>query len=232
MSELVPAPSRLPWERLDGETPKAYHAFALYRDLLHRASLTNVARMLYEERTGKPWPPKPTKAALAAAHAIRTQIGRWSVRWRWVERLEAYLDDVDRRVRDERETELLRAERNEGQIARQLEAIVAARVFGRAAAVRQDGTPVEPVDAINPADLSPLDAGKLYEVAVRGRRLADGQPTDILRGAHAISQADLLRVYSGLYEIALTFIAEDRQARYASEVQQFVETGRLPWQAR
>lgn len=233
MSELVaPQPSRLPWERIQGETPKAYHAFSIYRDLLHRASLTNVAQQLYEERTGKPIPAKPSAAVTRAIKSIRTQVAKWSSRFRWVERLEAYLDDVDRRVRDERETELLRAERNEGQIARQIEAIAAARIFGRAAGMSREGQPIEPIEPINPSDLTALDAAKLYEVGVRGRRLADGQPTDILRGAHAISQADLLRVYTGMYEIGLTFIDEDRQARYASEIQQFVETGRLPWQSR
>lgn len=63
-----------PWERQDDETPKAWGAFVVYRDMGPRRSLRRVQS---EEGT-----------ALA-------QLGQWSSRYRWVERAAAWDGHLD-----------------------------------------------------------------------------------------------------------------------------------------
>jgi hypothetical protein len=211
MTLPAPVPDNLPWERQPREPVRAFHYFATYRDLGPMRSLAKAAR----------------------AHKVSTDnLAQISRRWGWVERATLYDDHVDRRLRDERETELLRAERQEAALGRQMTAIAAARIYGRPEATAADGTRIAPIDSIDPSELDAVTAATLAEKGIRIRRLAMGQPTDILKGMHAISAADLVRAVEAIYEIALRFIDDDRQPRFASEVQMFVETGRLPWQDR
>lgn len=58
-----------PWDWLPGETPKAYRAFAIYRNLRTDRSLEAVAQRL---------------------HVSKTHVARWSTRFNWVERAIAY----------------------------------------------------------------------------------------------------------------------------------------------
>lgn len=60
---------RQPWERQEGETSKAYHAFSVYRDLGHERSVVKVAKEL-----GK----------------SRRVIEVWCLKHRWVERCSAW----------------------------------------------------------------------------------------------------------------------------------------------
>jgi hypothetical protein len=68
---------RAAWERQDGESLPAWSAFRCYRDMDHR-SLSKVGQEL-----GK----------------SKTLMSRWSVRWGWIERVNLYDADLDRRVR-------------------------------------------------------------------------------------------------------------------------------------
>lgn len=75
----------MPWERQDGETPKQFEAFVIYRDLGEERSLSNVAKML-----GK------SKALME----------RWSSANSWVERAGAWDDEKDRIARHEQIKEI------------------------------------------------------------------------------------------------------------------------------
>lgn len=74
--ELMNTPTRI-WERQPGETPKAYAAFCLYRDMPlfsdtpgGERSLQNVADKL--------------------GYAVMSGVGMWSSKYNWVERANAY----------------------------------------------------------------------------------------------------------------------------------------------
>jgi hypothetical protein len=205
------APDPLPWERQPGEPPRAYAYFADYRN---DGPLRSIAKTARNRR-----------------RSVST-LNEMSQRHRWVERAEAYDEYLDRLRRDAAETEIQRAERQERAAARQLQAIATTRIFGRDSGVREDGSIVEAVDPIDPRTLDALDAVRILSEATRLRRVVDGQPTDILKASNAITAADLVRVVEGIYEIASRFIDDDRLPRFASEIQGFIDTGRLPWQDR
>ena len=69
-----------PWERQPSEGKKAFEAFTCYRDLGTDRSLTKV-----EQKYNK----------------NRALIARWSSNWNWVERANAWDDELDRRTREE-----------------------------------------------------------------------------------------------------------------------------------
>lgn len=66
-----------PFERQEGETTKAFEAFAKYRDLGLERSIRKVARELSKSDT---------------------IIKRWSSKWDWVERVKAYDMEMDRQA--------------------------------------------------------------------------------------------------------------------------------------
>jgi len=76
---------RRPFERLPGETSKAFAAFVCYRDLPPRKRSLRAAAMLFYE-----------------ANPVRnlSQMKRWSSRGGWVKRSEAFDDWLDARRRE------------------------------------------------------------------------------------------------------------------------------------
>jgi len=79
MEELPPSTSHdavYPWERQEGESSKAFHAFTLYRDAGHERSLTQIAQKL---------------------NVSKQAIGKWSTQWHWVGRCLAW-DNYQHRV--------------------------------------------------------------------------------------------------------------------------------------
>ena len=69
-----------PWERQDGETPKQFEAFVIYRDMAEERSLSAVARRLNKSKQ---------------------LLGRWSVANKWVERCAAWDNEQDRLARQD-----------------------------------------------------------------------------------------------------------------------------------
>lgn len=67
-----------PWERQKGESEKAFEAFAVYRDMGEKRTLTAVAEQLRKSDS---------------------LIRRWKDRWEWFERVRAYDNDLEKEAR-------------------------------------------------------------------------------------------------------------------------------------
>lgn len=137
------------WERQQAESSKAYAAFSLYLGMGKDRSLR---KLLEDNRCS-------TKLA---------QLGRWSSRWRWVERAQAYDDHLDRQERAK--TEAYRRKMNERH---------------RATAAAALGKVVEWLQNVQGTNLRPLEAARVMEVAAKLERLAVGEPTEIGKTEHA-----------------------------------------------
>ena len=93
MPKRRPEPeAALPWERQKGETPQAFEAFSIYRDMGSSRSTAKVGRKL-----GK----------------SKNLMDRWSSRWEWVERARAYDNDLERQERAEAAKDLKEARKRQ-----------------------------------------------------------------------------------------------------------------------
>jgi hypothetical protein len=137
------------WERVTGESAKAYVHFALYRDMGSERSLRKVAEG--GEGTAK----------------IR-QLEKWSVRWRWVERAQAYDDEMDRQLRAKKEKARKEMAERHAKMA----------LIGQ-------GTVLERFRQIKPEELTPSQAVQWFDTLTKIERLALGEPTEIQRSEHA-----------------------------------------------
>lgn len=135
-----------PWERQKGESQKAFEAFACYRDLGPKRSIAKVAQKL-----GK-------STAL---------IARWSARWDWVARAEAW----------DREQDRLRRESQLEAIKRMNEqhALIASAFLQKL---------VERLRTVNPMELPAAAMPRWFETAVKVERLARGEPTENISQQH------------------------------------------------
>jgi hypothetical protein len=91
------------YDRIDGESTKAYTAFMLYRDMGATRSLTLVAEKIYTPQS----PHNPPRNI--------SQIERWSSQWNWVDRCKDY--DLDR----ERERRQIKSEHEKAAYLQELE---------------------------------------------------------------------------------------------------------------
>jgi hypothetical protein len=131
------------WEQWPGESIKAFEAFKTYRDLLHKRTFVEVARLF---------------------GCSDTNIRQWAVRWSWAERVEAYdrhLDQIDReeQVRARREMR-----RRQAQIGVQLQSLA---MHGAATLQKQVDNKL-PLH-LEPGEIARLcDVGAKLERAARG----------------------------------------------------------------
>lgn len=201
------SPDRLPWVKQPWETLPAFHGFALYRDLGMAPSLTEAARLLHEAVPHR------------NVEAIRRQFAGWSSQNRWVERSEAYVMHIDQRMREQRE----------GAIGRMNRRYAAAAATASAAALRAMENPERLQALADELDLEALvrtlAAGQKVEMLATGQAVAQ-----IGRSAFGITHADAERIFRDLVELALPFMAADRQPLYAQAVQAYIQTGeRQAW---
>jgi len=144
--EAREASTRLPWERQFGESQKAFGAFCVYRDLGMKRSQEKVAREL-----GK-------SAQLLA---------RWSVKWNWVERIEAWVDEQDRMARID-----------------QVEAVSRMNKFHAlmsAALVEKAFRKINGVKDSEIEKMSLVSASRLLEVGVKVERQARGEAGEVVQ---------------------------------------------------
>lgn len=134
------------WERLPNESSKAYAAFCIYRDLGSERSLDGVRRKL--EENGK-------KVSIKF-------LGRWSSKYNWVARAQAYDDYLERKKREEKEKAILEMAERHARIAVAFQQKI-----------------VERLRELDPDQLSPSDLAKWLDVATKLERLSRGEPTEI-----------------------------------------------------
>lgn len=89
-----------PWERQEGETPRAFEAFAAYRDMGAERSIRKTSQKLAKNTT---------------------TIKEWSVKYNWVKRVAAYDTHLDKEARDRAAAEVKRMTNRHIRIAMQLQ---------------------------------------------------------------------------------------------------------------
>lgn len=194
-ADLVQIADRELWEKLPTETAKAWAAFVMFRDLGTERSLPKTVGAL----KGKP-----------GIEMIQT----WSARHHWFDRAEAYDLHLDRRRREARESVIEQAERAERGLGLALERLAFERIQGRGAP-GEDGY----IPALDPGELDPAAVARFSAEGVRIRRLSDGQPTDLLKGAFMIAPAEAERLLRSVIEAALPLIPEELHERFIATVQ-------------
>lgn len=85
-----------PWERQDGETPKQFEAFVVYRDMGEERSLQKVANQLAKSRQ---------------------LLTRWSSANNWVERCTAWDNEQDRILRQEQIKDIKKMRKRHADVA-------------------------------------------------------------------------------------------------------------------
>jgi len=150
------------WERQDGESAQAFQAFAAYRDMGAERSLAKAAQKL-----GK------SKALME----------RWSVRWRWVMRADAWDSELDRQSRRELEKGITGMRKNHVNIAKAM-LVKALKALQKI-----------PEDAMTPKDVA-----SMVDVAAKLERISRGEATERtesrteLAGGLKVNAADLSRL--------------------------------------
>lgn len=101
------------WERsMDGETPRQFQAFAVYRDLGITRSLKKAAEVFYAERDDPDEGPRtdPEGTPESSGSGALRRFKRWSSEFSWVARAEAFDAEMARarslRLQAEREKQL------------------------------------------------------------------------------------------------------------------------------
>ena len=137
------------WERQDGETAQAFQAFAEYRDMGAERSLAKVAQKL-----GKSKP----------------LMERWSSRWHWGIRVDAWDDEMDRRSCRELQKGIADMRKNHVDIAKAM-LVKALQALQRI-----------PVD-----EMTPQDIAKMVDVAAKLERISRGEATERTEGTQTIA---------------------------------------------
>lgn len=86
------------WERLPGESSRAYSVFCEYRDLGPERSLDKLKQKLNKSRT-------------------KSTLARWSGKYKWVERAKAYDDYIEKKKRREHEKAILEMAERHAKLA-------------------------------------------------------------------------------------------------------------------
>jgi len=137
-----------PWDRLAGESSKAYHHFCLYRGMAVGRSLRQMAN-------------------LAGCTSLRRQLNRWSSKWCWVERCGQYDDYLELQVRLQQEKERREMRIRHAKMGILAQTFAVRKLEKMASRIEQDGERV-----------SPGEVARILEIGVKVERLARGEPTD------------------------------------------------------
>lgn len=132
----------LPWERQPDESPKAYEAFTVYRDLGKERTLPKVA-----EQCGK----------------SVSLMSRWSQAHSWVERVNAWDDEADRKAAQ-----------------KQLNDIANARVRQRKQAVKMQLKALQLLESIQEGDAKLSEIVSLMKLGMEQERICLGDVGDVI----------------------------------------------------
>lgn len=151
MAEKKPLPIMKPepWERQESESAQAFQGFALYRDMGAGRSLAKVAQEL-----GK------SKALME----------RWSVRWQWGQRAEAWDEELDRQLRRELTKGVVEMRKNHADIARAMLS-----------------KSLEALQRIPIEKMGPKDIATMVDVASKLERISRGEATERTEGKQVVT---------------------------------------------
>ena len=136
------------WERQEGESAQAFQAFAVYRDMGAERSLVKVAQKL-----GK------SKALME----------RWSSRWQWGVRVEAWDDEMDKCTCRELQKGIAEMRKNHVGIAKAM--LVKA---------------LQALQKIPTDEISPRDVSNMVDVAAKLERISRGEVTERTEGKQTV----------------------------------------------
>jgi len=137
------------WDRLTGESSKAYYAFCIYRDLGRDRSHERVTQAYRKTASKNPKFNRPQ------------QIHIWSIKYNWVSRVTAYDDYIEKKKREQNEKAILEMNKTHADVSMLMIAKVEAKV-----------------KSIDPETLTPADAAKWLDIASKLERVSRGEPSD------------------------------------------------------
>ena len=156
------------WERQPGESAKAFHAFTFYRDLGHERSVSKVAQIYRPGRN------------------LRSLMSRWSTKYSWVKRAEAYGDHLDE----------LRRKRNEKEIQ-----VMEKRHITLSMSLQQKAA--EKLKDLKGKDMKVPEAIKALVEGAKLERLTRGEPTEKMKGElHTIITKSEAMPWENIPEVA------------------------------
>jgi len=137
------------WDRLPGEPVLAFNAFKFYRDTPAKDRSIRKCILAYHQKESS------TTIALW---------GRWSTRFNWVARVEAFEDDQDRIA-----------------LMARADAIKAMQKRHVQTALSIQSKAIQRLQAVKPEELTHYELIRFFEVGIRLERLALGEPESIER---------------------------------------------------
>lgn len=160
------------WERLPGETNKAFLAFCIYRDLRHNRSLAQVQAKL--------------------GRKSKSYIGHWAKKYKWVDRVKAFDDYEDRLIRLKQQEVIQKMNERQAQQAEAIQRILFLPVTAMSDRLKKDidnKTPaIEDLNKLSTLELIQLigQLSKNYSNLVNIERIARGVPTEIGKNENTI----------------------------------------------
>ena len=147
----------MPWERQDGETARAYEAFSEYRDMGADRSLAKVGQKL-----GK----------------SKAQMEKWSKKYSWVARAEAWDIEQDRLIRIALTKDIGAMRKRHADVARAM-LMKAARALAKI-----------PDDEIKATDIS-----RMVDVATKLERISKGDVETVIEERDGGNASDPVQFY-------------------------------------
>lgn len=151
-----------PWQRQTsvGESPEAYEAFAKYRDMGRKRSLSKVGREL---------------------HKSTVLMARWSSRWQWVRRVEEYEKEQEREYQEslrEQRREMAIRHAKQGAVLQTAALAALKKLFG------------ERFENITAESMKAGDVLRFFTEGAKLERIALGEPAEIVEQQHTGGTAD------------------------------------------
>jgi hypothetical protein len=172
--------ANLPWERLPGETDKAFKAFCVYRDLRQNRSFSALL-----DRLGK---------------KSKTQFAVWSRKNNWQVRVRAFDDDEDRKNRIKQQESIQKMNERQAQQAETFQRIVFLPVTAFSERLKKDKDnkmpAIEDLNKLTTVELIDLiiQVSRSYGNLVNIERIARGVPTEIGRNENNRKKINLGRL--------------------------------------
>lgn len=157
-----------PWERQRGESAKAFAAFCGYRDMGPRRSLRELARALSANKTT----------------TYLAQLGEWSRRWNWVERVKAWDEELDKKAREAQLEEVRKMRERHVREAMSIQEMAIRRLKG-----------------MDPTELSANDVLRYFVEGTKLERISRGEPETIQEHHHTGKDGGPIEIHDAREEL-------------------------------